>query len=108
MLIVPLIAAVFASSAAAASAPKVTLVDRAPVVLRGTSFKPYERIRLRTVMVGELTTRIVHATRTGSFRVSFTNVTLGACAAYSVRAIGDRGSRALLRLVPECAPGPTP
>ena len=47
--------------------------------------------------------KAVRATATGTFRVRFVGVSVPACTGYVVRATGNKGSRAYLRHVPECA-----
>jgi hypothetical protein len=40
----------------------------------------------------------------GGFKVTFTSLSIGSCDAYSVRAKGNRGSIAFLKVRPECPP----
>lgn len=107
-LLVGTAAVALAGSTGAATAPKVALVDRSPIVVHGSSFKAYEHVRIRVLAGGQSALRAVRATARGSFTTRFGTLSVGTCASYWIRATGDRGSHALLRLLPECANGPTP
>jgi hypothetical protein len=77
-----------------------------PLVVSGTGFGPREPVLL-TYAAADLTRRVVgvRATRTGGFRARF-GVEPGRCAAFTVRAAGVRGSRAVLQVEPACATSP--
>jgi hypothetical protein len=81
----------------------VTLASLSPVSVRGTSFLSDERVAV-TVFAKSARTKTVTAGSRGGFRVTFTTVSIGACQAYAVRAKGNRGSVAFLKVTPECAP----
>jgi hypothetical protein len=87
------------STAAAATPPRLTLVARAPLTLRGTHFRPLERIRV-TVYTPARPIRTVRATVAGSFSVMFTGVYAGRCASLRAVAVGAAGSTASLKLLP--------
>jgi hypothetical protein len=91
------------AGALAAGTARVTVPSTAPVAVRGTGFKSHERVTV-TVIAKAAHTRRVTATSQGTFRARFASVSLGYCQAYSVRARGNRGSTAFLKVVPECAP----
>jgi hypothetical protein len=102
-----LVVAAAAASAAGAGQPTLRLVDRQPLVVRGEGFRPGERITL--VAVTGLGPRIIRTTaRNGSFRATFRLADQPCAAAFAVRARGDRGSFAIMRM-PEprpCVPPP--
>jgi hypothetical protein len=70
------------------------LVDRSPVVVRGTGFEAAEQVSI-SLSAGTRSVRRAQATETGTFVVRF-SVSLGRCARYSVQAFGSGGSRARL------------
>jgi hypothetical protein len=82
---------------AAPTGPRLQTLDRTPVVVRGTSFKPAERV---TVVLDAAGTwrRTAIADSDGRFTVRFA-VQLGACDAFRLQAFGSKGSRA--RSLPE-------
>jgi hypothetical protein len=74
------------------------LADRAPLTLRGADFGPSERVRV--TLSGEVTrTKRVTASRAGTFVVRF-EAGSDRCSAKIARAVGARGSRAALKLLP--------
>jgi hypothetical protein len=73
-----------------------------PLSVRGTLFRANERV----VVVAQANgthRRTVTSTARGTFLVRFAGVALGNCASYVIRATGNRGSYAVLRVIPECA-----
>ena len=85
----------------------VTLATTSPVSVRGTSFRSHERVVV-TVSAKSTRTKTVTAGARGGFRVTFTRMSFGTCQAYAVRAKGNRGSIAFLKVTPVCAPsGPS-
>jgi hypothetical protein len=86
--------------------PHLRLLDRTPVTLKGTYFRAGERVRV-TVTTTETQTRVLRASRLGSFTAQFENVTVGRCGGLAVRAVGARGAQATLKVLqePDCAPG---
>ncbi len=102
-----LVALAVAASAAAETAakPAIAVVDRQPVVIRGTGFGPRERV-LVTVSSGLLrATQRTLATYRGSFVVAFSGFRLP-CGGGAVVAIGARGHVAQLKLGLRECPGP--
>jgi hypothetical protein len=96
---------VLALPAPAAPAPKrasLQLESTAPLVVRGKHFGMRESVLLTYTAAG-LTPRVVtvRATRDGSFRATFP-LRLDRCAAFTVRAAGLRGTRAVLQVDPAC------
>ena len=76
-----------------------------PVVVTGRGFAPGEPVLLTATAEG--TGRVVPlvAKRNGTFTARF-RLHLGPCAPLTVRAVGTRGSRAILKVDPGC-PKPT-
>jgi hypothetical protein len=89
-----------ASSGLATSrvAPAVKFVKLHPFTVRGSHFKAGERV-VATLTSGKHWTATRTATAAGTFTASFATSTLTKCSAYSVRAVGSRGSHATLKPV---------
>jgi hypothetical protein len=101
--------AVLAPAAVGASfrTAHVTVSALSPFTVRGTSFRSNERVRV-TVFAKDTRTKTVTATARGGFGTKFSGLTIGYCDPYTVRARGNRGSSAFLKVLPECAPsGPS-
>lgn len=77
--------------------PSIGLAGTQPLVIKGTHFKPRERVAV-DVLAPARAGRSVVATRRGSFVVRF-RLSVGRCERISVHAFGSRGSRA--RLLPQ-------
>jgi hypothetical protein len=91
------------AAGASTRAARITVPLRSPVTVRGTGFHASERVTI-TVSAKSTHAKTVTANRLGNFRATFRGFPIGYCEAYSVRARGNRGSRALLKVIPECAP----
>jgi hypothetical protein len=103
------IVAVLSPVAAAASnrAAHVAVLSLSPVTVRGTSFRSNERVRV-TVSAKSTRTNTVTANARGNLSTKFRGLKIGYCDPYTVRARGNRGSSAFLKVLPECAPsGPS-
>lgn len=94
------------ASPAAVASPHLAVTAVHPITVRGARFLPRERVRVVVTTGAGKGTRYVRASRTGTFAVRFTAVRVAPCPWYVVRATGNRGSRAVLRLMPECPNGP--
>jgi hypothetical protein len=81
----------------------VAVTATSPTTIQGTGFKAHERVTL-TVSAKETRTKRIYAGARGSFTTTFKGLTIPRCDSYTVRAKGNRGSTALLRVIPECAP----
>src|SRR5213592_4245489 len=81
----------------APTGPRLQTLDRSPVVVRGTNFRPLERV---TVVLDAAGTwrRTAIADSDGQFTVRFA-VRLGPCDDFRLQAFGSKGSRA--RSLPE-------
>ena len=96
-------------SSAALSGASLRLLDHSPAVLRGTGFKPTERVVVRAYATGVTRSRTLTASRAGTFTIRFAMVAGGCMGAHAFSATGARGSRATLKLlVPECPPPADP
>ena len=89
-----------ASSGLATSqvAPAVKFVKLRPFTVQGSHFKARERVVL-TLTSGKHWTATRTATVAGTFTASFATSALTKCSAYTVRAVGSRGSRVTLKPV---------
>jgi hypothetical protein len=79
-------------------------VGTRPFDVRGSGFQPGERVQVLLALDGSQHWRSTVAAGNGSFRTSF-QVSLRACGRFTLRALGSKGSRALVlqrRLVPAC------
>jgi hypothetical protein len=78
------------------------LESLAPLVVRGTQFGFRERVVV-TYVGSDQSTRTVGASssRNGRFEASF-DLRVDRCTAFTVRASGTRGSRAVLQVEPAC------
>ena len=97
---------VFAIPAQGASSPRrasLKLGSVAPLVIGGKQFGARESVVVTYVAAADGTTRRVglRAKRDGSFQASF-ELRLDRCTAFTVRAAGARGSRAVLQVEPAC------
>ena len=104
LLVVYLALLAAASSGGRSASPRAALrvADVSPFSVRGSGFRPQERVRIVAQVSGRHVQAVV-ATAPGSFRVRFVDVSVPACVGYVVRATGNKGSRAAVRHVPECA-----
>ena len=94
-------------SAAAVAAPVrsafVAVSSLHPFTVHGARFRGGERVTV-TAFANGRHVRTVTATPTGAFTVVFRGVSVDRCTGYVVQAVGNRGSRAAIKLMPECAP----
>ena len=65
-----------------------------PVTVRGTGFRPSERVVLRARTNTASMTRTVTAGASGAFAATIPGITVSRCGGLSITAIGARGSRA--------------
>ena len=100
--------ALVAPSAAVGKTPaKVWIADRSPLVVRGSGFKAHERVTVTVQLTKPLIVKRVAST-TGTFivRLSADTVKVG-CNALSIRAVGNRGTVAVVKMPGmECPPPP--
>jgi hypothetical protein len=98
------VASTAASRSDAATRPTLKLVKRVPLTVRGSSFRARERVRVSTARRQWR----VRASLGGSFVVVLNGV--DRCNWVRVVAIGDEGSRAILKILPSpaCPPASIP
>lgn len=88
--------------------PALRVLDRHPLRVQGSHFKARERLTV-TVTAAEKRVRHSVATASGRFNATFGDVTITRCEAFTIRAVGNRGSAAFLkRMAPACLPVRTP
>jgi hypothetical protein len=94
-------------TATAATTPKLRLVWTQPLVLRGESFKPRERVAVTALTPKGSSRVMIRASSAGRFKASLGSIGRPCGTSLGVRALGSLGSRATLRLpgVP-CIPPP--
>lgn len=93
------------ATASAAGKPSLSVVALRPqVVAKGMSFQPHERVKLR--LIGRtVSAASVTASAVGSFRVVLVRPAPTVCGLLVLRAVGSKGSTALVRLgKSECNP----
>jgi hypothetical protein len=87
---------VTAAGAAATKAPALRVVDADPLVVRGSGFKPGERVLVRASGRTAPLAKRVRASRTGVFTVRF-DALYDYCGVNLVRAIGTRSGDVRIR-----------
>jgi hypothetical protein len=97
-----ILAALVVPASSAAVGPRLSVEDRAPFTVRGLGFAPHEKVKV-VVSIESVATRWTTAGQRGGFLLRFPALELGYCQGYVIRATGSKGSRALLKLTPECA-----
>ena len=78
--------------------PALQVLDKAPLVLRDTGFKPTDRVSVSVVTESGQLVRVTRASRFGTFVVRFDTVVDACHGARAATAIGRRGSRAAIVL----------
>ena len=101
-----LVATAVAPASASSRPPLLTVSSTRPLQVRGTHFVSGERVRV-VVSLPARASRTVVATASGMFTVRFRRIYLGRCEAIAVRARGNQGSSASLRIAPMCVPAQT-
>jgi len=94
------------AQAASTRTARVAVTDLSPFTVHGWRFLPHEHVRV-VVRVEGTYVHTPTASAAGTFTTRFSALRVGSCTPYWVRATGDEGSTALLRVMPECPP-PTP
>ena len=93
-------AAATTSSSAQVARPSLTLVQRAPLVVRGTHFRPHEPIRLTAAYSGHDAAASVVTTRRGVLVARFPRFAAADCLRTVVHAAGRAGDEAALVIQP--------
>lgn len=108
LLLLCALGALAVAAAASAASPKLMVVDRSAFTVRGTTFHAGEHVLVSVNVSGKTYSKRMTAGQAGGFLARFTAVFVPRCASYVVSARGDMGSRAGLRVIPECAEPVTP
>ncbi len=87
-----LLGAFVAAAPAAATKAALKVVKLRPLTIRGTGFKPTERVTVR-LSAGAAGAVRGTATAAGTLAVSFPKAKVTACTAYTVRAVGAAGTK---------------
>lgn len=83
--------------------PSLWVTDASPLALRGSGFKPKERVVVIVSAHRRVSRRTV-ASRGGTFELVFPGVASSNCSGFSATAVGNRGSRASYKRAPgQCA-----
>ncbi len=95
--------------AALSGKPLLRVAATAPLAVSGSGFRPAERVRVTAITVHGSLGKTVRVTGRGRFLVRFASLTADPCVVRAVRAVGAKGSRALLRFpIAACQPPGNP
>lgn len=89
------------SSSAQVARPALTLVQRAPLVVRGAHFRPREPVRLTAAYAGHEAATSVTTSRRGLLVARFPRFAAADCLRTVVHATGRAGDRAALVVEPK-------
>jgi uncharacterized protein YjeT (DUF2065 family) len=95
-LVAILIGAVATVAPAAVTKATVKIVKLSPLTIRGSGFKPTERVTV-TLSAGAAGTARATATAAGVVTVSLPKAKVTACTAYTLRAVGSAGTKVTFR-----------
>ena len=104
-VVVVAVAVAMATTGASSRAAQLRLLEDAPLTIRGTGFKPRERVRL-TIRAGRAAVRHAVAGMGGGFTMRVAGMSADTCTGFSVTATGAGGSRASLKRAPGQCPLP--
>jgi hypothetical protein len=82
-----------------AATPSLHVVKLMPLVVRGAGFRAQEHVRV-TAQTNPAQLKRVTATLTGGFRVTFDDVLVSRCDNFRVIAVGNLGSRVVIKRLP--------
>ena len=104
-LLAILTGAVATAAPAAAAKATVKIVKLSPLTIRGSGFKPTERVTVK-LSAGAKGTARGTATAAGVVTISFPKTKLTACTAYTLRAVGTAGTKVTFKhtVKPSCKP----
>jgi hypothetical protein len=100
LLAIAAIAFPAATSASTSTAPTLSLVQRAPVQVRGLHFKARERVVLTATSGERSATVSARSNRRGRFLADFGSFTPNWCLPLAIKAVGAKGDRAKLVVQP--------
>jgi hypothetical protein len=103
-----LLACGIAATASARVPPSLHITDMRPVQVRGSHFRPLERVRVTVVIDNTRHLRIVRSTRVGAFVATFAaTVTFDPCtSSLAAYATGARGDKATMTVAQRLCPPP--
>lgn len=100
-------AALTAPAAQSGTVPKLRLVTLQPLIVRGESFRPHERVVVTAMTPSGGMRVVVRATSRGRFGATFRLPNQPCGKAFAVRAVGARSRPATLSVpAPPCVPPP--
>jgi hypothetical protein len=106
-VVAAIIAIAVAPATQAASTAKLRLVSKQPLVVRGEAFRPGERVVVTAVTLTGPKRVVVRATAGGRLAATFRLANQPCGDAVAVRAVGGRGSRAMVEVPARpCVPPP--
>lgn len=97
-----LVPAGIGSGSTSARHPALRIAKTAPLKLAGSRFRSRERVRVTVTVSDSRGTRTVRAASNGSFVAGFA-MTVDRCTDFRAVAIGNEGSRAVLKPLPQPA-----
>lgn len=106
LVLLALVPAGTATDSITAGKARLRLLDSAPVTVRGIGFAAGERVVVSVTSTGGMTRKSVTAGPRGGWTTTFRNRAFDRCRGLIVGAVGNRGSRAGLRLPPGLCPPP--
>jgi hypothetical protein len=110
VLLLALLALVFAPAASPSSTQaraRISIVDEAPLVVRGVGFKASERVTVTVTHAKALFRRVAVAGPAGVVIARWTRALPTTCGSTTVTARGSMGTRVVVKWVAnDCAPGP--
>lgn len=105
-IVVALVWTSVALSSGTRAKPQLKVLATRPLVVQGTHFQAGERVRV-TAKTSGAATRTVRATAAGSFKATFSSVSVGRCEGATITAVGVARDRATSKVLQDqdCAPG---
>jgi hypothetical protein len=104
-IVIALVCASAALSSPTRTKPQLRILDASPVTLKGTHFRPRERVRI-TATAADTQTKTARTSAAGSFTAQFPDLVVNRCSGLAVQALGARGDRASTKVLqqPDCPP----
>jgi hypothetical protein len=94
----------FASSRQSTARPALRVIDQRPFTVQGLHFRSRERVKVMLYkQQASVRTRRVTASSRGAFQAVLQEAAVDRCDTIMVRAVGTRGSTAVLKLLPRPA-----
>ena len=93
-------AVAFPATASSSTAPSLTLLQRAPLQVRGSHFKAREGVVVTASTLKERVSVKIRTTRRGQFVVRFAHFATDTCAPITIKAVGAKRDSAKLVVQP--------